>query len=179
MLGQPLREAKRAAHGFLSQIDLASASIGLIEFSERVQVSVKASQNAAEISKGIERMGIGRTGWSNFAHPFDTIYSLLAGVDGSRAALVLADGVWMRQGQAIKAAQRCHAAGITIIAVGFGQADRAFLRAVSSSDALSFFTDLNALTRTFSTIAQEITERGGLIDPESMRQRRSQLDLDG
>lgn len=177
MLGRPLREAKKAAHGFLSQIDLASASIGLIEFSETVRVSVQASQNAAVISKGIERMSIGRTGWSNFAHPFDTIYNLLAEVDGNRAALVLADGVWMQQGQAIKAAQRCHAAGITIIAVGFGEADREFLHAVSSSDALSFFTDLNTLTDTFSTIAQEITERGGLIDPESMRLRRDRLNL--
>ncbi|MBN1966887.1 MAG: Hsp70 family protein, partial [Anaerolineae bacterium] len=64
MTGGPLREAQKAAHGFLSQIDLAAASIGLIEFSDRVQTTVRASQNAALISKGIERMSIGRTGWT-------------------------------------------------------------------------------------------------------------------
>ncbi|MBN2471405.1 MAG: VWA domain-containing protein, partial [Anaerolineae bacterium] len=177
MTGYPLREAKKAAHGFLSQIDLASASIGLIEFSDRVQTTVRASQNAALISKGIERMSIGRTGWTNQGHPFDEIHSLLRDVEGSRYALVLADGVWSHQQRAITAAKRCHAAGIEIVAVGFGRADKSFLQAVSSSDQHSFFTDLNALTETFSTIARELTESGGTIDPASMRERRNQLRL--
>ncbi|GAB4568845.1 MAG: Hsp70 family protein [Anaerolineae bacterium] len=178
MSGRPLNEAKKAAHSFLSQIDLTSASIGLIEFSDRVMVSVPASQNAAQVTKGINRMQIGRTGYSNRAHPFDEIYTLLKDVEGSRYALVLADGVWMHQPLAIQAARRCHEAGIEIIAVGFGQADRTFLEAISSSDQHSFFTNLNELTETFSTIARELTESGGLIDPQSMTQRwRGRLGL--
>ncbi|HEV2238239.1 MAG TPA: VWA domain-containing protein, partial [Ktedonobacterales bacterium] len=76
----------------------------------------------------------------------------------SRYAIVLADGVWVGQKRAIKAARQCHAAGIQIIAVGFGDADRAFLRQIASSDEQSLFTSLEGLTATFSTIARELSE---------------------
>jgi electron transfer flavoprotein alpha/beta subunit len=76
---------------------------------------------------------------------------------------VLADGVWENQRRAIEKARRCKEKhGIEIVAVGFGGADDAFLRAIASSDEVSFFTNLNGLVETFSTIAQVLTESGGL-----------------
>ena len=45
-----------------------------------------------------------------------------------------------------------------MVGVGFGGADAAFLREISTSDENSIFTDLSRLVETFSTIAQEITE---------------------
>jgi molecular chaperone DnaK len=177
MSGRPLHKAKEAAEEFISQIDLTNASIGIIQFSDKVKVTVEACQNAKAISKGIDRLSMGTTGYSNRAHPFDVIYDELHDMDGNRYALVLADGVWLNQPKAIKAAARCQQAGIEIMAVGFGQADENFLKAISSSNELSFFTDLNALTETFSTIAQELTEGGGLIDPESMKRRKGLMKL--
>ena len=79
----------------------------------------------------------------------------------------MTDGVWANQQQAIKAAKLCHKMEIEIIAIGFGGADQEFLRQISSRDDLSFFTDLNQLTETFSTIAQELTESGGQIRLET------------
>ncbi len=175
MSGGPLREARQAAHEFVRQIDLANASLGVIEFSDRVKTTVEATQNGKEIARGIDHLSIGRTGWSNQAHPFDALYKHLSDLGGNRYALVLTDGIWLYQQEAIQAARRCRKAGIEIIAVGFGKADQHFLASISSSDTLSFFTTLNALTETFSTIAQELTEGGGLIDPESMRRRKSLL----
>jgi len=162
MNGQPLTEAKKAAHAFVSQCDLTNTSIGLISFSDEVFVDLKACQNAKKIAKSVKGLTIGRTGYGNDAHPFDEIYNLLYRRSGLRYGIVLADGVWRNQPYAVKRAKRCHKAETEIIGIGFGHADRDFLRQISSSDQNSFFTNLNELTETFSTIAQELTESGKL-----------------
>ena len=169
MSGEPLAEAKRAAHAFIAQCDLSSTSAGLIGFSDSVHLQTQATQNGNEIARGIDGLSCGQTGYGNDGDPFDMIYQLLHKAEGNRYALVLADGVWSNQELAIKRAQRCHAEGIGIIGVGFGGADEDFLRKISSCDENSFFTDLSHLTETFSTIAQELTEgrspsgKGGLV----------------
>lgn len=161
MSGSPLAEAQRAAEQFVSQCDLTSTSIGLISFSDRVSVDQVATQNNKEIVSAIKRLSIGRTGYGNAGHPFDDIFQQLNNAPGIRYALVLADGVWSYQDVAVKQAKRCHAAGIEVIAIGFGGADRNFLARIASSSEQSFFTEMNRLTETFSTIAQELTETGG------------------
>jgi len=158
MSGQPLAEAQKAAHAFVSQCDLSSTSVGLISFSDHVLVETRACQNAVQIDRAIKGLQIGRTGYGNAAHPFDVIAKELGTTSGLRYAIVLADGVWENQGLAVRQARKCHEMGIEIIGVGFGGADRKFLRDISSSDEQSFFTDMHALTETFSTIAQELTE---------------------
>jgi molecular chaperone DnaK (HSP70) len=163
MSGAPLREAQRAAHAFMKECDLSNTSIGLIGFSDSVLVELEASQNAKKIGAAIDGMACGRTGYGNGTHPFDELFKRLHTLKGARYGLVLADGVWSYQGKAIKQAKKCHAAEIEIIGIGFGGADRAFLKAISSSDEQSIFTDMNKLTATFSTIAQELTERGGKL----------------
>lgn len=177
MSGEPLAKAKEAALKFLSQCDLTTSSLGLIEFSDRTLTTVRSSQNAKQISKGIKNLDIGRTGYGNDTDPFNDIFSHLSQVKGLRYGLVLTDGVWSNQSRAIKAAKRCHQAGIEIIAIGFGGANRDFLRQISSREDLSFFTNLNELTETFGTIAQELTEGGGSIDPEAMKTRNKLLKL--
>jgi len=159
MSGTPLREAQRAAEAFVQQCDLTTTSIGLISFSDTVLVELNATQDERQLYRAIRNLQIGRTGYSNKAHPFKHIYRLLKDVRGLRYAIVLADGVWIHQKAAIREAKRCHKEQIEVIAVGFGAADEAFLQAIASSTEQSLFTDLNSLTETFSTIAQEITEK--------------------
>lgn len=161
MTGRPLAEAQKAAENFAQQCDLTTTSVGLISFSDSVRVDQPATQNSKEIISAIHSLAIGRTGYGNGDHPFRDIYSLMDQAPGIRYAIVLADGVWACQGAAIKEARRCHEAGIEVIAIGFGGADRAFLAKIASSSEQSFFTDMNRLTETFSTIAQELTESGG------------------
>ena len=74
MCGRPLAEAQRAAQAFVSQVDLTTTSVGLIAFSDSVHVELKASQNATEIGKAIDRLMIGRTGGGNAGHPFDELH---------------------------------------------------------------------------------------------------------
>lgn len=177
MSGTPLKKAQKAAHQFVSQCDLTSSSIGIIEFSDQTLTTIKSTQNAKKIRKGLDHLNIGRTGYGNDTHPFDEIYKHLNKAKGLRYGLVLTDGRWSYQDRAIKAAKRCHQAEIEIIAIGFGGADEEFLRQISSREDLSFFTDLNKLSETFSTIAQELTEGGGQLNSETLKTRRQSLEV--
>ncbi len=161
MSGRPLAEAQKAAEQFVSQCDLTTTSVGLISFSASVSVEQKATQNAKDILRAIHNLSIGKTGIGNSDHPFNTILHYLSNQQGMRYAIVLADGVWLCQRDAITKARICHEAGIEVIAIGFGGADRDFLAQIASSSEQSFFTDLNRLTEAFSTIARELTETGG------------------
>ncbi|HEX4224329.1 MAG TPA: Hsp70 family protein [Pseudonocardiaceae bacterium] len=161
MSGKPLDEAKKAAHAFVGQCDLGRTSVGLIGFSDRVEVFQNATEDATEIGAAIDRLDTGSTGFCNDGHPFDRIHELFTDVPGARYALVLADGVWADQEGVVRQAQRCHEAGVEIIAIGFGSADKDFLRRIASSSQQSLFTDLGRLTESFSTIARELTEGHG------------------
>lgn len=161
MAGQPLKEAQRAANTFVGQLDLTTTSVGLIGFSDGIDVALRATGNAADVARAIKRLQLGTTGYGNATHPFDTVRELLAGVRHRRFCVVLADGVWERQHHATKRAQLCHQDGIEIIAVGFGGADERFLRGVASSTEQALFTRLGELSTVFGTIAREITEAGG------------------
>lgn len=158
MNGSPLREAQRAAHAFLQNCDISATSVGLISFSDKVHIDVQACQNVKKIERGIDGLSCGRTGYGNATDPFDEIRQELGDAPGRRFAIVLADGVWSYQGEAEKRAVACHELGIEVVGVGFGSADAAFLRSISTSDQNSIFTDLSRLVETFSSIAQEITE---------------------
>jgi len=161
MSGDPLAEAKRAAHGFVANTDLAHCSVGVVGFADQVRVYLRACQDAKAIARAIESLSVGDVGICNEADPFDEIHSLLSGVEGPRFAITLADGVWEDQEAAVRRARRCHGAGIETVAVGFGGADRAFLARIASSDEGAFFTSLTELVETFSTIAQVLTESHG------------------
>ncbi|GAA2786074.1 Hsp70 family protein [Saccharopolyspora taberi] len=158
MSGEPLEEAQRAAEAFVSQCDLSRISVGLIAFSDRVQLQQRATRDDGEIRAAIRALRVCQTGVGNRAHPFDEIRSLLAKTHDARYAVVLADGVWYCQDRAVESARRCHEDGIETIAIGFGSADRTFLERIASSSEQSLFTDLNRLTDAFSTIARELTE---------------------
>jgi len=158
MSDEPLRNAKSAAHGFLTKTDLSHCSVGIMAFSDRVLTKLAASQNARNIERAIDGLTVGETGGCNGAEPFSEGLAQLQSIEGRRFFIVLTDGAWSRQGAAIEAARRCHAADIEVIAVGFGSADQAFLKAVASSDEGSFFTSMSGLVETFSNIAQVLTE---------------------
>jgi molecular chaperone DnaK len=160
MSGDPLREAQKAAHAFLEGCDISATSVGLISFSDAVLVDAKACQNAKTIERAIDGLECGRTGYGNATHPFDEIQRQMKSVEGKRYAVVLADGAWNDQPEAIRKARTCHESGIEVIGVGFGDVDKEFLRQISSSAEQGIFIDMSALAETFSTIAQELTEGG-------------------
>jgi molecular chaperone DnaK (HSP70) len=163
MSGSPLAEAKKAAHSFLSQLDLSHTSVGVIALWDQVDVRVRASQNAKDVGRAIDGL---RASGGNAAEPFAQTLKLLRGLEGPRFVITLADGVWERQDVAVANARACHKEGIETIAIGFGGADRAFLRQIASGDEAALMTSQSGLVGAFTGIAQVITQtQGGTADP--------------
>lgn len=163
----------QAAREFVNRCNLETTFVGLIAFSRDVLTVQEATQDRALIMSAIDQLENVRTGYSNEGDPFDELYRHLANAPGLRYAVVLADGLWVYQDRAVSRAQRCYYEQcIETIAVGFGNADRAFLAQMASSPEQSFFTDLDKLVETFTTIAQELTgDEGGRFPGSSLLDR--------
>jgi molecular chaperone DnaK len=137
-----------------------------------VAVKLRASQSARDIARVIRGLSIGDVGSCNEAHAFDHARQLLEGVAPS-FVITLTDGIWSCRDAAKAAARACIAGGIESIAIGFGTADRTFLREIASSDEASFFTSLSGLVETFTSIAQVLTEsQGGTVGQTAARPAR-------
>jgi molecular chaperone DnaK (HSP70) len=175
MSGEPLDEAKKAAVKFLHNTDLSHSSLGVVAFSDTARTKLKAGQNARAVERAIDDLQACETGVGNDGDPFGEILSLLKRVGGRRLSVVLADGVWTNQPLAIERARECHAAGIEVIAVGFGGADRSFLSGIASGEEASFFTPMSGLVETFSTIAQVLTESGAAMTPAGPADKAGRL----
>ena len=170
MAGEPIEEAKKAAHRFVREIDLTHCSVGLVMVADSVRMQCKPTQDGKEVGRAIDSLtreslfqgvyvpfnldaGIG-----NSAQPFTEARDFFANVDGIKFMVVLADGVWNDQPYAVKEAKKCHADGIEVAALGFGEADRKFLQDIASCEENAIFTNMNQLGESFSKIAQVITE---------------------
>jgi molecular chaperone DnaK len=157
---RPFDKAKQAISSFVEESNLATTSIGLLSFSDRVALNLAASQNKAEIYQALERLAPGQTGYGNNGHPFDELYKLLAPTSQQRYAVILTDGLWACPELAIRGFQRCQEAGIEVFSVGFGATNAQFLARIASSAEQSKYVPVEQLQKTFSTIAQEIAELG-------------------
>jgi molecular chaperone DnaK (HSP70) len=175
MSGAPLMEAQKAARSFLHNTDLSHCSVGIIAVADSTITTLNASQNARKIERAIDELPNVHVGYGNSADPFDEVRLRLSDVEGPRFAIVLADGVWSYQEKAIKRAEACHQEGIEVIAIGFGSADKEFLRKIASSDEASFFTSMNGLVETFANIAQVLTESGGGTSTTDNQGKRKSL----
>jgi len=165
MGGLPIQAARKAAVAFVDGMDLTVTKVGIGVVADCSKLIIKPASSRAEILQAIERIDVCAmgAGGGNSGHPFDDIRDVMRPERGSRAAVVLADGVWDDQQTAIKAARLCRKDGIDIVAIGFGYADEGFLNAISSARELGIFTDQNRLTETFSSIARVINRRAGLL----------------
>ncbi len=160
MGGTPLREAKKAMKRFVNEMDRDYTKIGLIPFADNVGYELNLTNNYRKIKQKIDELEIDeKYGYCNGAHPFDLSYSKLCKSSADiKYIIVLTDGLWSCTAAAIKTAQKCHKAGIEVMALGFGSADYNFLKQIASTDEFASLTDLADLSGSFSKIAQVIGE---------------------
>ena len=161
--GDPMRKTQEAAKKFLEKIDLTHFSVGIIACADKTKVLVKPSQNSKEIEKGIKSLfHYDGVGFGNADQPFTEAKKILDSQEGAKFLLVLTDGEWNYQNDAIKEAKKCHAAEIGVAAIGFGDADKRFLQKIASCDENAVFTDRGGIINSFSTIGQVLMQSGGL-----------------
>lgn len=153
MEGHPLDQAKKAAIEFVKKTNLETSAISVIGFSDDVTEYCKPSHDRSVIERAVKRL----KEQGGTESPLEFCYQRLAGSKAKPVVVVLTDGSWSGQKRAIATSDRCRDAGIDIIAIGFGSADKEFLRRIST---ISMMTDLDKLVDSFGTIAQELAQSG-------------------
>ena len=156
MSGTPISDAKIAMIDFVRQMDFSYTCVGVIAVSDRAEVVLDLSGDETECIRAINSIQVGQTGYGNESDPFDAITNMLRHEEGKKNAIVLADGVWYNQPTAVIASKRCHLEDIETAAIGFGDADRNFLRDISSNDANALLVSQAELTQAFGNIAQSL-----------------------
>lgn len=165
MSGKPVSKAQEAMKEFVGQMEPDYTKIGMLVFADRVKVAVKPTDNYKHLIEYIDRIEVGEVGYGNDAEPF-SISRLTLGCKSGRSddriryLVVLTDGVWSNPEKAIEEAQKCHREGIEVMALGFGGADKAFLKRIASTEDFASLTNLANLSGSFSKIAQAIGDKG-------------------
>lgn len=158
MSGEPIKDALDAMCHFVDNFEdyPGDVQIGAIAVSDESKIVQPLTRNLSKCKSSIRSITSCMTGVCNDGHPFNDIKSMLSGEKGQRIGIVLADGMWSYQDQAVAAAYSCHRLGIDITGIGFGSADQKFLKDISSGDVQAMLVDQSELTQSFGKIAQEI-----------------------
>jgi len=160
MCGHPMSEAKRAAKSLIEKLNMEKFHVGILAFSDKMGVLSNCSDNKRMVMAAIDKLDVG-WGGGNEACPFKNAMKMMQSEDGAKFIVLLTDGCWNNPRQAIRQAKEVKDAGAEIIAIGFGGADREFLRAVATCDENALMTDLSRLVDSFSKIAQVLSQNGG------------------
>lgn len=158
MSGDPIKDALDAMCHFVDNFEdyPGDIQIGAIAVSDTSKIVQSLTGNLSKCKSSIKSITCGMTGYGNGDHPFNDIKSMLSSEKGRKIGIVLADGMWSYQDQAVAAAHLCHRLGIDITGIGFGSADQNFLKDISSGDVQAMLVDQSELTQSFGKIAQEI-----------------------
>jgi len=159
MYSGPIEEAKEAALQFVEKCDLTNMSIGITSFSCEAEVILSACQNAKKIEKAIYQLDA--EGGTNMTDAIVITHEKLKSIEGPRFIVLLSDGSPNSRDTAEMAAKGCHNDNIDIITIGTGGADTNYLNKLASCDEANIFASSGDLIKTFSKIAQVLTETSG------------------
>ncbi len=159
MGGNPMRQAKQAILDVVNEHISDTVQFAVVPFADRAVQGVAMTSEKSTVVNFVNKLDVDRNkyGFCNDAHPFLLVRKMYQGCKTDvQYLIVLTDGAWDCQKDALKAAKQCHLAEIEIIALGFGTADTKFLKEISSKKDLAGFVDLSDLGSSFSTIARSL-----------------------
>lgn len=164
-MSKAMLQVEQAARTFVDDLDLTCSKVGVLVFADREAIACSPTSNAKEIFNAIRNATQFKydVGAATNGRPLTYLTNNFGPLDEKNYIVVLTDGQWFKGSYEVPSAAALKARGIDIVALGFADADRNFLRQIASSDEAALKTDLNSLQGAFSTIAQAITEGEGKI----------------
>lgn len=160
-----LPEVKTAVNNFVTSLDGEFTKFVLIGFGDRAKALTDLTTDDEDIHKAVEALKINRLGRGTDGDPLPLVRDILSGQKGARTALILTDGLWGKRDEAVEYAAECRKEMINIVAVGFGDADRSFLRQIATIEEGAMYTTISNLGRTINTIATAIIDSPtGLVE---------------
>ena len=158
MAGHPLLEARNAAREFLGRCDFTATEVGLISFSDQVTLQCELTSNSRKVQSALDRLEA--DGTTNLADALELASDRLMNPERRRYVVILTDGYPDATEAAVEQATKARDRGIEIVAIGTGDADLAYLRRLSSTEAGSIFAARGELVGAFGHIARMIAEGG-------------------
>ncbi len=163
MGGEKLTEVKRAAAGFVERQSFFRNRISIVQFGGAASTLIPLSRDKSGILSAIDRVQDG--GSTNMAAAIRTAGSALVGagdslrrrLGGSSPYLLLfTDGAPDNAYDTLTAASETRSRGIQIIAIGTGDADRAFLAEVTNDPGVVFAASAGQFDSGFRAAEQAI-----------------------
>ena len=160
-----LPEVKKAITDFVMSLSGEFTRFTLIGFGDKVKMLSPPSTDEEDILNAVEAMKINRLGRGTDANPLRMVREKLADEKGAKMALILTDGIWGHRDEAVEDAADCKQEMINIVAIGFGDADRSFLKQIATIEEGAMYTTLSNLGKTINTIATAIIDSPtGLVE---------------
>lgn len=156
MEGDPMRQAKKAMHDFVSSLNLKHTKVAILDFADRSRWACDFTNDSFKLGRTIDSLNVdGPCGIANAETPLTNHGHEFKDRKAAKIIVVLTDGVWSDQNSEIRAAAKLKDSGITIYAVGFGGANESFLSQIASEKGARKI-DLSKLSSTFKEIASSI-----------------------
>ena len=160
-----LDEVKNAINNFVTSLSGEFTKFVLIGFGDKAKALSELTTDEEDILAAVNSMKVNKLGRGTDANPFRLISEYLQDEKGAKMALVLTDGLWGHRNEAVDDAAECRDQMINIVAIGFGDADRSFLKQVATIEEGAMYTTLSNLGKTINTIATAITDSPtGLVE---------------
>ena len=149
-----IMELQRAAGDFVRRQDLTLDTIGLVVFSTGARVAADLSHDPERLQRAIRRLEAGGT--TDLGRGLDVARRALRRSIGERWIILFSDGKPQssstREGPgaaALSAAARVRAAGIQIVAIGTGLADKRLLARIAGTPGNVIISDRDRLNDAF------------------------------
>lgn len=144
-------ELRRGAVRFFYEAWRRNYAVGVIGFAGSARVLTGATRDPYRFQRCLD--GLVPNGGTAMAAALRLACGRLRGRHGERLALVITDGMPDDPRAALDAARTARALGITVTAVGTGNADEAFLRALSLQPELAETVGLGVLAASIGRAA--------------------------
>ena len=160
MSGSTMEKAKKAMINFVSKFEDSNIEIGIVAFSDSTIEICEPTHNYKKVNNAISSLdcNIHGIGYGNQADPLPLIFKTLKRFKEYKFiyTIILTDGVWCSQLEALKSKNSFVKNGFEIIGMGFGTADINFLRKLSTREELAKVDDISLLNENLSSIAKII-----------------------
>lgn len=132
MSGYFLEEAKKVTLDFIQNINMDNIMVAILQFADQTLISVDLTHNKTDLIRDINSWKTGVLGYHNSSHPFDEALRILKDDKKRRIIVLITDGVWSCNSDAINGAKKSTDNGIEIISVGLGNDNKEFLKKITN-----------------------------------------------
>jgi molecular chaperone DnaK len=159
MVGQKLEQARSGSYDFARKALSGGYSIGLIRFSDSAQLLCRPETDCNAIASVLS--GLSAYGTTNMEAAIEMAAAELSGLAGTRALVVVTDGLPDNPARTLAAARNARSQGIRIITIGTENADSSFLRQLASGSDLVIDTAPQHLGDAISDAVLLLPDRTG------------------